>query len=213
MVHVSQIFEDGINKPASDSHAVSKWALSRKYVVSPINGVLQYHRLGNHERKDPAIPYEKASLVISDVSLTITEVLENYFVYYLVCSFSFLINTYLFFLQGQYHDWIKLFEVVSRYKTYVEVSHLRPLVQVSQNPHLWWQYAAQAGLQQKKMWYLVIFDIFINTKVSVVVEKQKIVQKKIGQRSILLCHSFVIVVLLNMKNPRAIVLVPILFVN
>lgn len=127
-----EIFEDGINKPASDSHAVSKWALSRKYVVSPINGVLQYHRLGNHERKDPAIPYEKASLVISDVSLTITE--------------------------GQYHDWIKLFEVVSRYKTYVEVSHLRPLVQVSQNPHLWWQYAAQAGLQQKKMCYRFSWD-------------------------------------------------------
>lgn len=58
----------------------------------------------------------------------------------------------LVLFQAQYHDWIKLLEVVSRYKTYVEVSHLRPVVPVSEGPYLWWRYAAQAGLQQKKMW-------------------------------------------------------------
>lgn len=53
---------------------VSKWAVNREYLVSPINGILKYHRLGNQERNDPEVPFEKASLVLSDVSLTITEV-------------------------------------------------------------------------------------------------------------------------------------------
>ena len=70
----NQIFEDGINEPAADHGKVSKWAMNRNYVVSPINGVLKYHRLGNQERTDPEVPFEKASLVLSDVSLTITEV-------------------------------------------------------------------------------------------------------------------------------------------
>lgn len=74
-----QIFEDGINEPAVDSGMVSSWALNRKYLVSPINGVLQYHRLGNQERNDPEIPFEKASLVLRDVSLTITEVWSLFF--------------------------------------------------------------------------------------------------------------------------------------
>lgn len=52
----------------------SSWAVNRKYLVSPINGVLNYHRLGNQERNNPEVPFEKASLVLSDVSLTITEV-------------------------------------------------------------------------------------------------------------------------------------------
>ena len=54
-------------------------------------------------------------------------------------------------LQAQYCDWIKFFEAVSKYKIYMEVSHLRPIVSVSKAPHWWWQYAAQAGLRQKKM--------------------------------------------------------------
>lgn len=53
---------------------MSPWAKERRYLVSPINGVLKYHRLGNKERKDSNVPYEKASFVIADVSLTITEV-------------------------------------------------------------------------------------------------------------------------------------------
>ncbi|TQD96908.1 hypothetical protein C1H46_017513, partial [Malus baccata] len=72
-----QIFEDGIDEPADDSGMVSKWAVNRKYLVSPINGVLKYHRIGNQERNDPEVPFEKASLVLSDVSLTITEALES----------------------------------------------------------------------------------------------------------------------------------------
>ncbi|XP_059444630.1 uncharacterized protein LOC132176414 [Corylus avellana] len=127
-----EIFEDGINKPAADHGMVSKWAMNRNYLVSPIDGVLKYHRLGNQERNDPEVPFEKASLDLSDVSLTITE--------------------------AQYHDWIKLLEVVSRYKTYVEVSHLRPVLPVSDAPYLWWRYAAQAGLQQKQMCYRFSWD-------------------------------------------------------
>ncbi|XP_058093613.1 uncharacterized protein LOC131239768 [Magnolia sinica] len=123
-----EIFEDGINESASDPGLGSVWALNRKYLVSPINGVLKYHRLGKQERKDAEIPFEKASLVLSDVSLTISE--------------------------AQYHDGIKLLEVFSRYRTRVDVSHLRPVVTVLEDPYAWWHYAAQAGLQQKKMCYL-----------------------------------------------------------
>ncbi|KAB2599256.1 hypothetical protein D8674_009527 [Pyrus ussuriensis x Pyrus communis] len=119
-----QIFEDGINEPAA--------AANRKYLVSPINGVLKYHRIGDQERNDSEVPFEKASFVLSDVSLTVIE--------------------------AQYYDWIKLLEVVSRYKTYVVVSHLRPVVPVSEGPYLWWHYAAKASLQQKKMCYRFSWD-------------------------------------------------------
>ncbi|XP_059643008.1 uncharacterized protein LOC132284858 [Cornus florida] len=127
-----EIFEDGISEPTNDKGMVSRWAQDRNYVVSPINGVLKYHRLGKQERNNPEIPFETSSLTLSDVSLTITE--------------------------AQYHDWIRLIEVVSRYKTYVEVSHLRPVLPVSEAPHLWWQYAAQGGLQQKKVCYRFSWD-------------------------------------------------------
>ncbi|TQE02762.1 hypothetical protein C1H46_011591 [Malus baccata] len=64
-----QIFEDGINEPAA--------AANRKYLVSPINGVLKYHRIGDQERNDSEVPFEKASLVLSDVSLTVIEPLRR----------------------------------------------------------------------------------------------------------------------------------------
>ncbi|KAK8671255.1 hypothetical protein V6N13_037855 [Hibiscus sabdariffa] len=128
-----EVFEDGINEPSANCEVVSKWAMNRNYLVSPINGVLKYHRLGNQERNDPDIPFEKASLVLSDVSLTITE--------------------------AQYHDWIKLLEVISRYRTYIDISHLRPVVPVSKESYfLWWRYAAQAALQQRKMCYRFSWD-------------------------------------------------------
>ncbi|KAL3812236.1 hypothetical protein ACJIZ3_013504 [Penstemon smallii] len=127
-----EIFEDGINESTKVNTLVSPWARDRNYLVSPINGVLKYHRLGNQERSDPSVPSEKASVVINDVSLTITE--------------------------AQYHDWIRLMEVISRYRTHVEVSHLRPMVPVSGAATLWWRYAAQAGLQQKKMCYRFSWD-------------------------------------------------------
>ncbi|KAI3677367.1 hypothetical protein L1987_86993 [Smallanthus sonchifolius] len=121
-----EIFEDGINE-AAKGHEISEWARGRSYLVSPINGVLKYHRLGSSERTNPETPFEEAHLILGDVSLTLTE--------------------------AQYHDWIRLLEVISRYKSYVEVSHLRPVVSVTEGPKLWWSYAAQAALQQKKMCY------------------------------------------------------------
>ncbi|XP_027330645.1 uncharacterized protein LOC113846496 isoform X2 [Abrus precatorius] len=127
-----EIFEDGINEPKDDHKLVSKWAMNRAYLVYPINAVLQYHRLGDQERVNPEIPFEKVSLVLSDISLTLTE--------------------------AQYHDWIKLLEAVSRYKTYMEVSHIRPAVPISKAPSLWWQYAAHAALQQQKMCYRLSWD-------------------------------------------------------
>ncbi|KAK4798434.1 hypothetical protein SAY86_030760 [Trapa natans] len=125
-----EIFEDGINVPVTDM--MSKRSKTRSYIVSPINGVLKYHRLGKQERNDPETPFERVSVTLSDVSLTVTE--------------------------AQYHDWIKLLEAVNRYQIYVEVLHLRPMVSVSEGPHLWWRYAAQATLQQKKMCYRFSWD-------------------------------------------------------
>lgn len=43
-------------------------------------------------------------------------------------------------------------EVITRYKTYIEVSHLRPVVPVSEDASSWWRYAARAELQQGQMW-------------------------------------------------------------
>lgn len=60
----------------STSHC---WSMDRNYVVSPINGVLKYHRLGKQDRNDPEVPHEKASLVLTDVSLTVSEVRSDIF--------------------------------------------------------------------------------------------------------------------------------------
>lgn len=59
---------------------MSRWAQDRNYLVSPINGDLKYHRLGNQERSGLDEPSEKVSLILSDVSFTITEVLNRYLV-------------------------------------------------------------------------------------------------------------------------------------
>lgn len=120
----TKIFQDGIDELPGEQ-VVSVWAMNRQYLVSPINGVLRYHRLGKKERHNHEVPREKASLVLSDVSLTITE--------------------------AQYYDGIKLLETFSRYKTRVEVSHLRPTVPVLEDPRAWWHFALLAGLRQKKM--------------------------------------------------------------
>uniref|UniRef100_A0A0D9VFX1 C2 domain-containing protein n=1 Tax=Leersia perrieri TaxID=77586 RepID=A0A0D9VFX1_9ORYZ len=110
------IFQDGID----DHSASSVWAMNRNYLVSPINGTLNYKRLGKQERGDPDIPLEKASLVLSDVSLTVTE--------------------------AQYYDGIKLLETFSRFRTRVDVSHLRPIVPVKVDCRAWWRYAVLAAI-------------------------------------------------------------------
>lgn len=61
-----------------------------------------------------------------------------------------------FFFQAQYHDGIKVLEAFSKYRIRVDVSHLRPVTSVSDDPGVWWRYAFQAGLQQKKLWYYFI---------------------------------------------------------
>ncbi|CAL9040995.1 unnamed protein product [Musa banksii] len=126
----TEIFQEGINEHSRDEVAIR--ALNHRYLVSPINGVLKYHRLGKQERQDPEIPSEKSSLVLSDVYLTVSE--------------------------SQYYDGIKLLETFSRYKTRVDVSHLRPVVPISHDPHAWWQFAMLAGLQQKKLCYWFSWD-------------------------------------------------------
>ena len=67
------MFEDGI-KEQTAHNIKSKWALNRRYFLSPINGSLKYHRLGNQERNNQEIPFERASVNLNDVNVTITEV-------------------------------------------------------------------------------------------------------------------------------------------
>ncbi|XP_062223332.1 uncharacterized protein LOC133922148 [Phragmites australis] len=119
----SEVFQDGID----DHSGNSIWAVNRNYLVSPINGTLKYKRLGKNERGDPDTPFEKASLVLSDVSLTVTE--------------------------AQYYDGIKLLETFSRFRTRVDVSHLRPVVPVKEDCRAWWRYSMLASLRQKKFCY------------------------------------------------------------
>ncbi|WOL14400.1 hypothetical protein Cni_G23180 [Canna indica] len=126
----SEIFQEGIH--GHSSHGTATWASNRRYLLSPINGVLKYHRLGKQERHDPEIPFEKSSLVLSDVSIAISE--------------------------SQYYDGIKLLETFSRYKTRVDISHLRPVVPISKDPQSWWRFAVLAGLQQKKLCYWFSWD-------------------------------------------------------
>lgn len=104
---IQQIFEAGINEPVAESGMVSKWDANHKYLVSPIYGVLKYHRLGNQERNDPEVPFEKASLVLSDVSLTITEVSN-------LVSFSF--------AEGTSSYWVV--ESFYFYRRFIPLSHL-----------------------------------------------------------------------------------------
>lgn len=67
------MFEDGI-KEQTEHNIKSKWALNRRYLLSPINGSLKYHRLGNQERNNQETPFERASVNINDVNVAITEV-------------------------------------------------------------------------------------------------------------------------------------------
>lgn len=98
-------------------------------------------------------------LVISYFSLlvyfqeTVQALVISLFMFCFCSNINELTNFYNYSsFQGQYHDWIKLFEVFSRYRLYVDVSHLRPAFPVLDNPSSWWRYAAQASLQQRKMW-------------------------------------------------------------
>ncbi|CAE5959607.1 unnamed protein product [Arabidopsis arenosa] len=62
-----EMFEDGI-KEQTEHKIKSKWALNRHYLLSPINGSLKYHRLGNQERNNSGDSIERASVILKDVT-------------------------------------------------------------------------------------------------------------------------------------------------
>ncbi|MQL80628.1 hypothetical protein Taro_013085, partial [Colocasia esculenta] len=143
----TEIFADGID----ESHGgVSIWASERKYLVSPINGTLKYHRIGKQERNDFGVPLEKASLVLSDYQ-RFKDASSTIYLLFIRGAHILAETDSTFNYQAQYYDGIKLLETFSQYKTRIEVSHLRPVVSVFDDPHIWWRYLAQASLQQKKM--------------------------------------------------------------
>lgn len=117
----SEVFEVGISQEAPLS---SNQVNERQYLLHPVDGILSYHRRGKREKRDPTMAFQNISLLLNEVSLTISE--------------------------AQYCDGLKLLEGVSRYRTRIEFSHFRPRVSVLKDPRTWWIYACQAGLQQQK---------------------------------------------------------------
>lgn len=103
------MFEDGIKEQTSEHKMKSKWALNRRYLLSPINGSLKYHRLGNQERNNPEIPFERASVILNDVNVTITEVPLS--VLSVVCSFSYTVS-HIFPMGSDSFCYFKLSEII-----------------------------------------------------------------------------------------------------
>ncbi|KAJ7520814.1 hypothetical protein O6H91_19G024000 [Diphasiastrum complanatum] len=127
----SEIFESGVHSAADEVSLDG--ADKHQYLLQPVGGTMKYHRCGKHEKRDPEHPFQKASLVLDQVSLTISE--------------------------AQYRDGLKLLEGVSSYRTRIEFSRLRPQVSVANGPQLWWLYACQAVLQQQsRMWYRLSWE-------------------------------------------------------
>lgn len=69
------------------------------------------------------------------------------------CEIDQVLTLFTLLHQAQYYDGIKLLETFSRFRTRVDVSHLRPIVPVKVDCRAWWRYAVLAGLRQKKLWY------------------------------------------------------------
>lgn len=129
----SKIFEAGIQETENERNSVTKWALGRQYLLYPINGTLKYYRFGKQDKRDASVPSQKMSLTLNDVSVTVSE--------------------------AQYCDGMKLLEIVSRYRTRIEVSHFRPLVSLSKDTRVWWHYACQASLHlQNKTWHRLSWE-------------------------------------------------------
>ncbi|KAL3679175.1 hypothetical protein R1sor_022131 [Riccia sorocarpa] len=124
----SEIFEAGISVDVPADGGSSKWASGRRFLLHPVDGSMRYHRRGKRESREPHSPFQKASLRLDQVLAAVSE--------------------------SQYCDGMKLLEGVSRYRTRIQFSHLRPKVSVSEDPQAWWLYSCQAVLQQQsKMWY------------------------------------------------------------
>lgn len=122
-----EVFEAGINQKSLHDSPLIGSMNEPVYLLRPINGVLNYYRRGKREKREHSMPLQNLSLVLDEVSLTVSE--------------------------NQYCDGLKLLEGVSRYRKRIEFSHFRPWVPVFDNPRIWWVYACQAGLrQQKKTW-------------------------------------------------------------
>ncbi|CAM6102066.1 unnamed protein product [Calypogeia fissa] len=126
----SEIFEAGVSTDEAANVSSANWAIGRKYLLHPVEGSLRYHRRGKRENREPHVPFQNVSLRLDQLSVTISE--------------------------AQYCDGIKLLEGVSRYRTRMQYSHLRPQVPISENAQAWWLYACQAVLQQQsKIWYRI----------------------------------------------------------
>ncbi|XP_024542530.1 uncharacterized protein LOC9648284 isoform X1 [Selaginella moellendorffii] len=101
-----------------------KGKIQHKYLLHPVAGLMKYHRCGKREKRDSKTPFQKASLVLDQVSIAVSE--------------------------DQYRDGIQLLEGVSRYRIRMEFSLFRPMIPVLVDAKAWWRYAGRAVTQQQR---------------------------------------------------------------
>ncbi|KAH7429919.1 hypothetical protein KP509_09G071400 [Ceratopteris richardii] len=118
-----EVFEATINQKHPQVSPLLSTVSKSKYLLRPINGVLNYYQYGRREKRDIHTPLQSLSLVLDDVSLTVSE--------------------------NQYCDGLKLLEGISQYRKRIEFSHFRPWVTVHDDPRTWWMYASRARLKQQ----------------------------------------------------------------
>lgn len=70
-----QVFQPGIKEEPSaykgEKHA---WIKDHTYVLEPVGGVARYFKLGQKEKRDPDNPAQKATAILDDVTISLTEV-------------------------------------------------------------------------------------------------------------------------------------------
>lgn len=74
-----QVFEAGINQKSLHDSPLIGSMNEPVYLLRPINGVLNYYRRGKREKREHSMPLQNLSLVLDEVSLTVSEVLARVF--------------------------------------------------------------------------------------------------------------------------------------
>ncbi|KAG0604101.1 hypothetical protein M758_10G145000 [Ceratodon purpureus] len=121
----SKVFQPGIKEEPSaykgEKHA---WIKDHNYVLEPVGGVARYFKLGQKDKRDPDKPAQKATAILDDVTISLTET--------------------------QYRDALKLAENISTFSTRVQYAHFRPNASIKEDRKAWWVYAYTALSEDQK---------------------------------------------------------------
>lgn len=72
-----QIFEAGVSTDLPVNETSTNWAVDRKYLLHPVEGILRYHRRGKRENREPHVPFQKLSIRLDQLSVTVSEVMKS----------------------------------------------------------------------------------------------------------------------------------------